>query len=198
MLKQKYITVILLVILIISLFINKKENFTESERKSALDGLITQNKLFNEVFSKISNSDLVISKKLIVNNNIETTGKDIKNGKITMGANGTIYTNSLNTNSIEKAGDINGANTINAKIINAKKINVEELNAKKICIGDTCINKTHLDVLTGKRHMIIANYEKNRFLKNNDKNSYKSEFHTKWQDERKRLYIYNINDEPAY
>ena len=132
---QELLTIGLLFLLVFIFSLNKKENFTDVERKSALDNLKIQNDLFNSVFNKITKDDVIIPKKLIVNNNIETTGKDIKNGKITLGANGTIYTDKINIkDSIEKVGKI---------------------NAKELCIDGICINKSHLEALTGRRDIFI-------------------------------------------
>ena len=106
---------ILLVILIVMIYniTNKKENFTDKERKAALDGLTLQNKLFNSVFSKVDNNNVEINKNLItnkyltaktgatINGNLLVPGKDIKNNKITIGANGTIYVKRINIDGFE-------------------------------------------------------------------------------------------------
>lgn len=130
------ITIFLLVSLIILNNMNKKiEGFTDIERKAALDGLTIQNKLLNDTFSKITNNNIEMNKKLIVNN------KDITNNKITLGANGIIYTDNLNVKENISVNNLNAKEKIVAK--------------NNLCINNTCVNEEQLKVLTGQRNFFI-------------------------------------------
>ena len=159
MYNQKLIFIVLLIVLFLLSFFTKKENFTDKERKSALDGLTVQNKLFNDVFSKINNNEVEIGKKKIVarkgahiDGTLYSSG-DIKNKKINLGSNGTIYTNGLNTNFIEKAGHIKGATKI---------------EANELCLNGVCINKEHLKALKGERDIFIKSRKVNKYLQSGD------------------------------
>jgi len=102
-----YITVILSLIIGIFLFNRKKfENF----ENSLVTNLKTQIDLFNDVFNKITNSDVFTKKNITTENNI--TSKNINN-------KGNISTNNLKTNNLEG----NNLTVKNVNITNNLKTN---------------------------------------------------------------------------
>jgi len=161
---------IIVVCLIMLLFSNKMyENFTSTQ---ALDAVKSTEKKVNDIFYKVD-KDWVRTHKNIYSEK-EIKAKTIRSTQ-----------DVIATRNMTATGNVNAKKDVNA---------ANKVNAKNFCIDGVCINKTHLEMLTGKRHHFISNWKKNRFMKQEgNEHSWKLEFKPDWADSKKRLFIHNIN-----
>lgn len=185
MYKQEILfTIGLLFSLIVFNFINKrKENFTDEQRKSALDGLITQNKLFNSIFTKITGTDIDINKNINLKKDLDITGK-VNVNKLRISKNWTGYGDA--NKAIDQSEIANDTNVFKKLMIvgnssaggKRRRVGIwDDLDVdgnlhtknkiivdKELCIGDVCINKEHLLALKGDRDIFIRNVATSNYL----------------------------------
>jgi hypothetical protein len=175
------------------LFSNKMyENFSTTD---ALNAVASTEKKVNEMVSTVDGSHVRFPKKIVLD-------KGLAMGSLKM-APGNWLDYGIEVPANKKLGiHAPGAASMELHVdgkINGHQINGHDINGNRFCIDGVCINKTHLEMLTGKRHHFISNYKKNRFMKQEgDEHAWKLEFKPDWADEKKRLFFHNINGEIPY
>jgi hypothetical protein len=201
-LKKNYKKIIV-VCLIMLLFSNKMyENFSTTQ---ALDAVKSTETKVNNMATKVGADyvDLKSGIRLSKNwkNGATATNSEISND---IGHYKKLMVIGNKSSGTRKVGiwdhlDVHGNQNVTGNSSANKFESRGDVNGKRFCIDGVCINKTHLEMLTGKRHHFISNWKKNRFMKQEgNEDSWKLEFKEDWADEKKRLFFHNINGEIPY
>lgn len=177
---HKYLSIVLLFLLLIVLFMKNKENFTEDERKNALDNIKTQNDLFKSVFNKITDKDVKLGKTMtdVVLTNPVVSGIKLSNkwsGYPDKVKNQSEISNDINTyKALMIVGNKSAGSNRKVRVwdhlrVHGRLDTDDKITAKKeFCIDGVCINKEHLKALKGERSVFIKSTRVNKYLQSGD------------------------------